>query len=103
MAPSKRKKLDSFHEAIRTCELRRLGSRGCFNGLLTGGVIGFLPILNYGSPTMKFAIILEVLQPRKVICLSITEDFSLSDVSGFQTSAEMVMSIRRPSHENIVY
>ncbi|KIM20735.1 hypothetical protein M408DRAFT_124239 [Serendipita vermifera MAFF 305830] len=62
---------------------------GYFNVLLTGGVIGFLPILNYGSPTIKFAIILKVLQPKKVICLATTEDFSRSDVSGFQTSAEM--------------
>ncbi|KIM20506.1 hypothetical protein M408DRAFT_135286 [Serendipita vermifera MAFF 305830] len=60
------------------------------NELLARGVIGFLPILNYGSPTTKIANILEVLQLKRVVCLTVTKSFSGSDVGGFQTSAEVV-------------
>jgi alkylation response protein AidB-like acyl-CoA dehydrogenase len=81
---------DFFHESILTYELGRLGTRGYFDGLLAGGVIGLPPILNYGSPAIKAKIIPEVLQAKKFICLAITEAFAGSDVSGLQTSAEMV-------------
>lgn len=81
---------DFFHESILTYELGRLGTRGYFDGLLAGGVIGLPPILNYGSPSIKAKIIPEVLQAKKFICLAITEAFAGSDVGGLQTTAEMV-------------
>ena len=81
---------DFFHESILTYELGRLGTRGYFDGLLAGGVIGLPPILNYGSPAIKAKIIPEVFQAKKFICLAITEAFAGSDVGGLQTSAELV-------------
>ncbi|KIM20508.1 hypothetical protein M408DRAFT_135293 [Serendipita vermifera MAFF 305830] len=81
---------DFFHESILTYELGRLGTRGYFDGLLAGGVIGLPPILNYGSPAIKAKIIPEVFQAKKFICLAITEAFAGSDVSGLQASAELV-------------
>ncbi|KIM20503.1 hypothetical protein M408DRAFT_31835, partial [Serendipita vermifera MAFF 305830] len=69
-------RLDSFHNLTHTYESGRLGARGYFDGLLAGGVIGFPPILDYGSPTIKFAIIPGIVQPKKVIYLTITEGFS---------------------------
>lgn len=78
---------DYFHESILTYELGRMGTRGYFDGLLAGGVIGLPPILNYGSPEMKARIVPEVLQAKKFICLAITEAFAGSDVAGLQTTA----------------
>lgn len=79
---------DFFHESILTYELGRLGTRGYFDGLLAGGVIGLPPVLNYGSPALKGRIVPEVFQAKKFICLAITEAFAGSDVAGLQTSAE---------------
>lgn len=58
MLSPNRKRSDTFRESILAFELGRLGSRGYFYGLLAGGVIGFLPILNHGSPIIKLEIIL---------------------------------------------
>lgn len=79
---------DFFHESILTYELGRLGTRGYFDGLLAGGVIGLPPVLNYGSPALKSKVVPEVLQAKKFICLAITEAFAGSDVAGLQTTAE---------------
>ncbi|PVF92887.1 acyl-CoA dehydrogenase NM domain-like protein [Serendipita vermifera] len=79
---------DFFHESILTYELGRLGTRGYFDGLLAGGVIGLPPVLNYARPEIKAKVVPEVLQAKKFICLAITEAFAGSDVSGLQTTAE---------------
>ncbi|CAG7848147.1 SubName: Full=Related to acyl-coa dehydrogenase, long-chain specific {ECO:0000313/EMBL:CCA75962.1} [Serendipita indica DSM 11827] len=78
-----------FHESILTYELGRLGTRGYFDGLLAGGVIGLPPVLNYANPRLKAEIVPEVLRGKKFICLAITEAFAGSDVAGLQTFAEL--------------
>jgi alkylation response protein AidB-like acyl-CoA dehydrogenase len=73
---------------IITSEIGRLGTRGYFDGLVVGGVIGLPPVLNFGSPEVQEMVVSDVLQAKKFICLAITEAFAGSDVAGLQTVAE---------------
>ncbi|KAG8825220.1 hypothetical protein FRC17_008795 [Serendipita sp. 399] len=80
---------DFFHESILTYELGRLGTRGYFDGLLAGGVIGLPPVLNYAPKELKERVTKEVFSAKKFICLAITEAFAGSDVAGLQTTATL--------------
>ncbi len=68
-------------------EYGRLGTRGSMDGLLSGGVIGLPPVLNFGSEEIQAKIVPEVLSGKKFICLAISEAFAGSDVAGLQTTA----------------
>ena len=57
------------------------------DGLLSGGVIGLPPVLNYGSPEIQAKVVPEVLGGKKFICLAVSEAFAGSDVAGMQTTA----------------
>ncbi|KAF8576221.1 acyl-CoA dehydrogenase [Ramaria rubella] len=83
----KPEEFDYFHEVIIHSEIGRLGTRGYFDGLLAGLVIGVPPVLNFGSPEVQAKVVPDVLQAKKFICLAITEAFAGSDVSGLQTTA----------------
>ena len=57
------------------------------DGLLSGGVIGLPPVLNFGSQELQARIVPDVLAGKKYICLAISEAFAGSDVGGAQTTA----------------
>ncbi|KAL5488375.1 hypothetical protein ACEPAI_6483 [Sanghuangporus weigelae] len=78
---------DYFHELIISFEYGRLGLRGAMDGLLSGGVIGLPPVLNYGSPELQARIVPDVLAGRKLICLAVSEAFAGSDVGGMESVA----------------
>ena len=81
---------DYFHELIISFEYGRLGLRGSMDGLLSGGVIGLPPVLNFGSPELQARVVPEVLSGKKFICLAVSEAFAGSDVGGLETSAELI-------------
>lgn len=64
-----------------------MGTRGYGDALLSGLVIGFPPVLNFGSEALKQRIVPDILAAKKVICLAISEPFAGSDVSGLRTTA----------------
>ncbi|EJD00822.1 acyl-CoA dehydrogenase NM domain-like protein [Fomitiporia mediterranea MF3/22] len=78
---------DYFHELIISFEYGRLGLRGSMDGLLSGGVIGLPPVLNYGSPELQARVVPDVLNGKKLICLAVSEAFAGSDVGGMETTA----------------
>lgn len=78
---------DYFHELIISFEYGRLGLRGSMDGLLSGGVIGLPPVLNYGSPELQARVVPQVLDGKKLICLAVSEAFAGSDVGGMETVA----------------
>lgn len=68
-------------------ELARFGTRGVTDGLLSGGVIGIPPILNYGSSELQAQVLPDILNGKKIVALAISEAFAGSDVTGLQTTA----------------
>lgn len=78
---------DYFHEMIISFEYGRLGLRGSMDGLLSGGVIGLPPVLNYGSSELQARVVPNVLAGKKFICLAVSEAFAGSDVGGMETTA----------------
>jgi len=78
---------NGFHDAVLTEELHAVDF-GCVMGLFGGMVIGFPPILNYGSKEMKDRVIPEILSGRKRLCLAITEPTFGSDVKRIATTAK---------------
>lgn len=50
-------------------------------------VIGFPPILNFGSPALKAKIVPEIMSGKKFISLAISEAFAGSDVAGLRCTA----------------
>ncbi|KAH8115797.1 acyl-CoA dehydrogenase NM domain-like protein [Phellopilus nigrolimitatus] len=84
------KEFDYFHDLIISFEYGRLGLRGSMDGLLSGGVIGLPPVLNYGSADLQARIVPDVLAGKKFICLAVSEAFAGSDVGGLQTTATVV-------------
>ncbi|KAJ8592660.1 acyl-CoA dehydrogenase NM domain-like protein [Rhizopogon salebrosus TDB-379] len=83
----KPEEFDYFHEFILNTELARFGTRGFVDGLLSGGVIGLPPILNFGTPEQQAKFVPDILAGKKFISLAITEAFAGSDVGGVQTVA----------------
>ncbi|KAI5122122.1 hypothetical protein M0805_000770 [Coniferiporia weirii] len=80
---------DYFHELIISFEYGRLGLRGSMDGLLSGGVIGLPPVLNYGTTELQARVVPDVLSGKKFICLAISEAFAGSDVGGMETTATL--------------
>lgn len=58
--------------------------RGYADGMQGGMVIGLPPILNFGTPEMKKAIVPDILNGKKFISLAISEAFAGSDVAGLR-------------------
>ncbi|KXN91722.1 Long-chain specific acyl-CoA dehydrogenase, mitochondrial [Leucoagaricus sp. SymC.cos] len=83
----KPEEFDYFHEMIITQELARTGKRGYGDGILSGSVIGFPPVLNFGSEEIKKKVVPDVFSGQKLICLAISEAFAGSDVAGLKTTA----------------
>ena len=71
---------DYFHELIINQEMVRTNARGYNDGTQGGMVIGFPPILNFGSPELKKRIVPEIMQGKKYISLAISEAFGESFV-----------------------
>ncbi|KAF8629594.1 hypothetical protein AX15_003340 [Amanita polypyramis BW_CC] len=83
----KPEEFDYFHESIINTEIGRACNRSVVDGLLAGMVIGFPPVLNFGSAEMKARMIPEIFDGKKYIALAVSEPFAGSDVSGLQTTA----------------
>lgn len=100
-------KFDYFHELIIAQELSRIHARGYSDGLGGGTCIGLFtsvlgclpnisifpglpPILNFGNPTLREQIAMEVLSGKKFTCLAVTEAFAGSDVAGLKCRAKKV-------------
>ncbi|THH03661.1 hypothetical protein EW145_g6108 [Phellinidium pouzarii] len=94
----KPEEFDYFHELIISFEYGRLGLRGSMDGLLSGGVIGLPPVLNYGTPELQARIVPDVLSGKKLICLAVSEAFAGSDVGGLQTTATLVQDGKGGKH-----
>lgn len=52
--------------------------------------IGLPPVLNFGTETLKSAIVEDILSGKKSICLAVTEAFAGSDVAGIRCHARPV-------------
>ena len=76
-----------FHELIFTDEVCRAGSGGALWGLFCGLTIGLPPLLHFGRPELKQAIIPSLFTGQKKICLAISEPWAGSDVSNLRTTA----------------
>jgi alkylation response protein AidB-like acyl-CoA dehydrogenase len=83
----KPEEFDQFHELIIWQELGRLHARGYSDGLGIGTCIGLPPVLVFGSPELKAAILPDILNGKKFICLAVTEAFAGSDVAGIKCRA----------------
>ncbi|ODQ52354.1 acyl-CoA dehydrogenase NM domain-like protein [Saitoella complicata NRRL Y-17804] len=80
---------DAFHDFICHDELMRIGYLGVNWGIsTTGNVIGFPPVVEFGTHPLKSELVPQVLRGEKRFCLGVTEPDAGSDVGGITTTAE---------------
>lgn len=78
---------DAFHDMVFMDEIARCGYLGVIWGLACGNIIGFPPVINYGTPEQKRRFVPDVLQGKTRFCLGVTEPDAGSDVAGITTTA----------------
>lgn len=78
---------DLFHEFVLTDELCRVGAGGFIWNVMGGFGIGLPPVLKFGSAALCRAVVPDVVQGRKRICLAITEPDAGSDVANITCEA----------------
>lgn len=79
--------IDSFHGAIISDEINRIGTSSIVTAIGTGTAVGLPPILNYGSEYVVEKFGKPCLTGEKLCCLAITEPWAGSDVSAIKTTA----------------
>ncbi|KUJ84604.1 acyl-CoA dehydrogenase [Microbulbifer flavimaris] len=77
---------DIFHVLVAAEELARCGAGGVYASLMVHG-IALPPLVHYGSPQLKAAVIPPVLRGEKHISLAVTEPGGGSDVANLRCSA----------------
>ncbi|KAF8896258.1 acyl-CoA dehydrogenase [Infundibulicybe gibba] len=82
---------DYFHELIMSQEMARIHARGYHDGAAGGNMIGLPAINNFARPEIRQAVLTEVLDGKKLVCLAISEAFAGSDVAGTRTFAKRSM------------
>ena len=80
---------DYFHELVCHEEIARLLCPGFVDGLGAGFWIALPPVIRFAQPSLKAAIVPDVLRGDKRICLAITEPQTGSDVAGITTTAQL--------------
>uniref|UniRef100_A0A0A9WYE9 Acyl-CoA dehydrogenase n=1 Tax=Lygus hesperus TaxID=30085 RepID=A0A0A9WYE9_LYGHE len=78
---------DHFHELIVHEEFARIGCPGANDGLGSGFIIGFPPLLHFASQELLHKYAKPILLGEKRICLAISEAYAGSDVSAIRTTA----------------
>lgn len=82
-----KEKYDHFHELIVHEEYARLGCPGANDGLGSGFIIGFPPLMHFGSKELLNKHASSILLGEKRISLAISEAYAGSDVSAIRTTA----------------
>lgn len=77
---------DIFHILVAAEELARCGAGGVYASLMVHG-IALPPLVHYGSPQLKAAVIPPVLRGEKHISLAVTEPGGGSDVANLRCKA----------------
>ncbi|MFI2809758.1 MULTISPECIES: acyl-CoA dehydrogenase family protein [Microbulbifer] len=78
---------DIFHTIVAAEELARCGAGGLYASLMVHG-IALPPVVHYGSPALREAVIPPVLRGERHIALAVTEPGAGSDVANLQCRAE---------------
>jgi len=77
--------VDYRHYAIAIQERTRLGCPGSWQGLVVGPMIATNPLLHWGQPWTRDAVVRPIIVGEQRICLAVTEPWAGSDVAGVKT------------------